>query len=1011
MGENSDADQKTLKSQARSAEIGLHEYRKFQSTSRSQGTAPRGGQKPLRDSRLTNEMSSQREAARHSEAAMDFQAKAASRITVTTMSRSETSAAISSSGKSANVTLVPQYSKDALACEGSELCFEEVRAQRFFQKMQEKLQNKQTGIREEKVRNQSRLDSLELEMKPILPCKLPAAHRVEGEHPEPDLKDFGRPRAFSCLSSRPPLSLVQKSSVLPEHSQSWRFPTTPGGNTIGSDEFRHASVLAEQRKSLLKDTSGSEDRRPSESLETLNASQEGTASVSHITPNNSLALAHATPSWVLPSPTVNTREALGVIMDMFQAPTLLEDPSNNISAFLAGGRPLDDGNSTYVPALLADVSAHQPFTVYQDDCHKENVTSAPPQAAHKSKPVRALSELPLSEWKKTSMSEDCPQDKTPEETTMWGARDNVLSSLAACPNSTADFAMLAHCVSTPFTHKAPANVFQDEDNKCDGTEANENAFIRRQHKLSPIMEQSPSDDKPPDAASNVASAASHCTIMGEPLSAAGADCHLTASTSTMMPPPPTVLSFREQTLGPCDSSAPRTSGLHWGVASDPAPPADCTSLRGPFSIPNNLEHSRQKAGDLPAASDWPPTPTAQPNLDAFPSPRRGLDVCMSPEPPCDVPMSPTPLASHDEPMASPEKDPVPGASLTGLLSNPWSSDLISELLSRMNPPLSSHSRYVSWRHSLPNITPKMSISVGNWSLRVDRVLGKGAFATVYQATNPESSEQMVLKVQKPSNPWEFYINTQLDARLPPHTRRLYGRVHSAHLFTNGSILMADLHHYGTLLNAINVYKQLGEKVMPQPLVIYFTLCILRMVEELHTVRIIHADIKPDNFMLSHEFLENKFACDNLEQGLVLIDLGQSIDMDLFPEGTAFTAKCLTSGFQCTEMLHGKPWNYQTDYFGIAGTVHCMLFGTYMQVVNDGGVWRTTAVFRRNPHSDMWLDLFHALLNIPQCGPLASLSALRHRLESVLQDNYSSKMASLKSRLVVLLLESIKAARR
>lgn len=59
------------------------------------------------------------------------------------------------------------------------------------------------------------------------------------------------------------------------------------------------------------------------------------------------------------------------------------------------------------------------------------------------------------------------------------------------------------------------------------------------------------------------------------------------------------------------------------------------------------------------------------------------------------------------------------------------------------------------------------------------------------------------------------------------------------------------------------------------------------------------------------FLENRcFDPDSVDHGLVLIDLGQSIDLELFPEGTAFTAKCLTSGFQCTEMLSGKPWTYQ-----------------------------------------------------------------------------------------------------
>ena len=48
---------------------------------------------------------------------------------------------------------------------------------------------------------------------------------------------------------------------------------------------------------------------------------------------------------------------------------------------------------------------------------------------------------------------------------------------------------------------------------------------------------------------------------------------------------------------------------------------------------------------------------------------------------------------------------------------------------------------------------------------------------------------------------------------------------------------------------MNIYKTLSDKVMPQPLVIYFSVCILKMVEALHGVQLIHADIKPDNFML------------------------------------------------------------------------------------------------------------------------------------------------------------------
>ena len=47
---------------------------------------------------------------------------------------------------------------------------------------------------------------------------------------------------------------------------------------------------------------------------------------------------------------------------------------------------------------------------------------------------------------------------------------------------------------------------------------------------------------------------------------------------------------------------------------------------------------------------------------------------------------------------------------------------------------------------------------------------------------------------------------------------------------------------------------------------------------------------------------------------------------------------------------------QTDYFGIAGTVYCMLFGTYMQVKQGpDGVWTTNAAFRRYRTVLCWLS--------------------------------------------------------
>lgn len=58
------------------------------------------------------------------------------------------------------------------------------------------------------------------------------------------------------------------------------------------------------------------------------------------------------------------------------------------------------------------------------------------------------------------------------------------------------------------------------------------------------------------------------------------------------------------------------------------------------------------------------------------------------------------------------------------------------------------------------------------------------------------------QVQKPANPWEFYIATQLVERLNPSIHHLYIHFYSAHFFQNGSILVGELYNYGTLLVSV-----------------------------------------------------------------------------------------------------------------------------------------------------------------------------------------------------------------
>ncbi|KAG7272622.1 hypothetical protein CRUP_033131, partial [Coryphaenoides rupestris] len=995
-----------------------------------------------------------------------------SRQGTASISRSENLGVRSSAAGAGDGTqVISWYNKVALQCEGVELSFEEVRAARYFVKVRQEEERQEFD-------KQQRLPQAKHEEIEKLRHRLAALDQELGGPSAGAVKH--NPAAATAM---PPASWAPFSNQAPAfsfaHTSTSTQPQHPAQPAPGADLTGPLSALRPALKQSLagpqatlahpglppslEEREEEEEEEDEEEEPRLDASQGATASFSHVTPNTSLGLAHATPSRVLPSPI--TREALDVIMDMFQAPTLLNDTSlgngGTGAVYRRTGKCCATRQTSDVGAAPAPApTSATPFTIFQDNGDQENLRQ-PTVAA----------------------------ENPPDESTMWGPRYDSQNSLVACPNSTREFAPSAQLVSTPFTSKAAhfADYYQDQENNCASALGDEeNVYMRQPKKLSPIIEQSPSDETYSEAGGaplRPQGPTDRGTILGEGVSL-GAHSGLAVSCTTVVHPPLGALSFRDQTTlaqlarspAPGTSAGPSAAAAGaWGVFTSPEqqprPPRPLSPepdprVQEPMSqdtaaatTSSRMESYRAAVFGVPMSPecgqkpDWlvlrSPEVVMEPDLDldVFMSPprppgggggegggARTTDVSMTPQTPAARGLAPTEEEEEEELMMSPDRGasacadvPMspgsPGAAAAAvavagggghLVPDPWDAELIAGLLSGLSPPLGAHPHCITWRCSVPHIAPKTTITMGTASLRVDCLLGEGAFAKVYQASDPMTSEKMVLKVQKPANPWEFYVDTQLDARLPPAVRHLYSKVHSAHLFHNGSILLAELHRCGTLLNAVNLYKKLSERVMPQPLVMHFTICMLHLVEQLHAARLVHADVKPDNFLLGERFLESQcLDPEALEHGMVLVDLGQTIDMDLFPAGTRFMARCLTSGFQCTEMLSGRPWSYHTDYFGMAGTVYCMLFGTYMQVRQEGGVWTTNAVFRRNPHSELWLELFHTLLNIGPGGSVAlpCLRTIRCKLTAVLRQTYGSKLLSLKKRLVVLLLEDLRSARR
>lgn len=218
----------------------------------------------------------------------------------------------------------------------------------------------------------------------------------------------------------------------------------------------------------------------------------------------------------------------------------------------------------------------------------------------------------------------------------------------------------------------------------------------------------------------------------------------------------------------------------------------------------------------------------------------------------------------------------------------------------------------------------------------------------------------MLKVQRPANDWEWHILGEVGKRVnkaAPHLASSYMTVSRCFTFSDGSLLVSKLAPLGSLLDLINVTNK--EKTVAEPLALHLTAEILELVHQLHSMDLIHADLKPDNFLVT-DFpgLHNR--------ALQMIDFGKALDMKLVPEDTVFNDQVSTSGLRCVEMRERRPWRHHIDYFGVAATAYCLLVGKYLKVKKSKatGRWEPKEFKpRRGWQGAFWGRFFDTLLNL------------------------------------------------
>ncbi|XP_072553071.1 mitotic checkpoint serine/threonine-protein kinase BUB1 beta [Salminus brasiliensis] len=234
-----------------------------------------------------------------------------------------------------------------------------------------------------------------------------------------------------------------------------------------------------------------------------------------------------------------------------------------------------------------------------------------------------------------------------------------------------------------------------------------------------------------------------------------------------------------------------------------------------------------------------------------------------------------------------------------------------------------------------------------------------------------SGGNVLVKVDESTVPWDFYISSQLRARLPSNLQHCHA-VSTCYLYENGSFTLWRIPQGETIQDLLD--EGLDPRDVP-----LLAVQLLEMVKQMHSCQLVHGDLRPDTLML----------CNSCEDSVVIgTDFHSSLDLELQPEVKMVQALPSAQEYIRQGLILPTASPYQVDLCGIAEIVHLLLFGSSLNLVKKDSCWRLAEDFGSKlsePLGPMWQDFFHNILNPEDKSTECVLSNLINNLKNVLYD--------------------------